>query len=132
MFGIQGRGGSLSGYCATAASTWDSAHVASSWYTTPATPVQQNDPRHFACIKRDRAWSLDQQRKAAQAAENRKAVDASKEIEKAIKEGGGSSSNYAALAASSWDATPAPPVQQNALCYPAPIKQDKPSGPDRL
>ena len=98
-------GGSPSGYCAPAASSWDSAPAASSRDSTSATRVQQDDPRHFAYIKQDRDLSPDQRRKAAQAAENRKAVDARKEIEKAAadcrhavylssKAGRGSSSGY--------------------------------------
>ena len=86
--------------------------------------------------------SPDQQQKAAQAAENRKAVDAHKEIEKAtadrrhgehlaVKEGGGSSSGYAVHAASSWDAAPDALVQQDNPRYPAAINQDRPSGTDQ-
>ena len=95
-------GVSLSGYSAPAASSRDSA---------PAAPVQQNDPRYPAAIKQDRHSGPDRQRKAAKAAENQKTVDACKKIEKAaadrrhaeylaFKEGGGSSSGYAAPAAS--------------------------------
>ena len=56
----------------------------SSGDTAPAAPVQQNDPRYPAPIKQDRPSGLDQQPQAAKAAGNQKAVDARKEIEKAV------------------------------------------------
>jgi hypothetical protein len=85
----------------------------------------------------------EQQRKAAKAAEIKRAVDARKEIEKAeaakrhaeylaFKEGGGSSAPASsswdapapAPAASSWDSAPAP-VAANDPRYSSPAKREK-------
>ena len=49
----------------------------------------------------------------------------------AFKESRVSLSGYSAPAASSRDAAPVAHVQQNGTRYPAAIKQDRPSGPDR-
>ena len=119
-----------------------SAPAASSWDAAPAAPVQQDDPLYAALIQQDRPSGPDQQRKAAKAAGNQKAVDAHKEIKKAVadrrhaehlafKEGGGLSFGCCAHAASRWDSAPAAPVQQNDPRYPAPIEQNQPSGPDQ-